>query len=249
MNIMENDLSFFNFNKFPGVKIAMSLKPDKNMKAYYDFGEDEEALINREKFLKKINLSGKDLASVKSISDSNIEIVTEANLGNFIKNTDGLITARKNVYLSITIADCLPVIVYDFKKEIISLLHCGWKGIEKNIIGKALGKMKDVFDSAPQNIIAGIGPGIGNCHFEVNEDLVEKFSHYPGAFRKVGGKSFMDLKLVAQKKLEECGVRQSNIATSPECTYCQSEKYFSFRRDKSLPLQAMMVVAGIKGMH
>jgi polyphenol oxidase len=246
---MENNLSFSNFNKFPGVSIAMSFRPDKNMKVYYDFGKYEEALINRERFLKKLNLSGKNLVSVKSISGSNIEIVTEANLGSFMENTDGLITARKNVYLSITIADCLPVIIYDLKKEIIGLLHCGWKGIEKNIIGKAIDKMKYAFDSEPKDIIAGIGPGIGNCHFEVKEDLMEKFSYYPGAFRIDGGKIFMDLKLVAQKKLEECGVRQTGIAASPECTYCQSEKYFSFRKDKSRPLQAMMVLAGIKGIR
>ena len=209
--------------------------------------KDEEALINRERFLEKLNLSGKNLVSVKSISGSNIEIVTEADLGNFMENTDGLITARKNVYLSITVADCLPVIIYDFKKEIIGLLHCGWKGIEKKIIEKALNKMKDTFDSAPQNIIAGIGPGIGTCHFEVKEDLMEKFSSYPEAFRKEGGKIFMDLKLVAQNKLEECGVRQENIAANPDCTYCQPDKYYSFRKDNSEPLQAMMVVAGIKG--
>ena len=110
----------------------------------------KKRLINRERFLEKLNLSGKNLVSVKSISGSNIEIVTEKDLGNFVENTDGLITARKNVYLSITIADCLPVIIYDFKKEVIGLLHCGWKGIEKNIIEKALKKMKDTFDSAPQ---------------------------------------------------------------------------------------------------
>ncbi len=246
---MENNLPFFNFNKFPDILIAMSLRPDENMKVFYVSGKDEKALINRERFLGKLNLSGKNLVSVKSISGSNIEIVTEADLGNFVENTDGLITARKNVYLSITIADCLPVIIYDFKKEIIGLLHCGWKGIEKNIIGKALKKMKDVFDSAPKNIIAGIGAGIGTCHFEVKEDLMEKFSSYPGAFSKEGGKIFMDLKLVAQKKLEECGVWQTNIAASPECTYCQPVKYFSFRKDNSQPLQAMMVVAGIKGTN
>jgi uncharacterized protein, YfiH family len=243
---MKNILTFSNFNKFPDVLIAMSLRPDKNMKAYYNLRKDEEALINRERFLKKINLSGKNLVSVKSASDSNIEIATEEDLGNFLENTDGLITARKNVYLSITVADCLPVIIYDFKKEIIGLLHCGWKGIEKKIIEKAVKKMKDIFDSGPQDIIAGIGPGIGICHFEVKEDLLEKFGSYPEAIRKEDGKNYMDLKLVAQKKLQQCGVRRENISASPDCTYCRPDKYYSFRKDRSAPLQAMMVVAGIK---
>ena len=75
---------------------------------------------------------------------------------------------------------------------------------------------------------------------------MEKFSSYPEAFRKEGGKNYMNLKLVAQKKLEQCGVRQGNITVSTECTYCQPEKYYSFRKDRSEPLQAMIVVAGMK---
>lgn len=246
---MEKNIVFSNFNKFPDILIAMSLRPDKNMKVYYDLRKDEEALINRERFLEKINLSGKDLVSVKSISDCNIEIVTEEHLGNFLENTDGLITARKNVYLSITVADCLPVIIFDPKKEIIGLLHCGWKGIEKNIIEKAVNKMKDTFNSAPQDIVAGIGLGIGTCHFEIKEDLLEKFVSYPEAFRKEGGKNYMDLKLVVQKKLEQCGIGPENVSVSPGCSYCQPEKYYSFRRDRAAPLKAMIVVAGLKGAN
>jgi len=229
--------------------LAMSLRPDKNMKAYYDFGKDEEALINRERFLEKLNLSGKNLVSVKSISGSNIEIVTEDHLGNFIENTDGLITARKNVYLAITVADCLPVIIFDSRKEIIGLLHCGWKGIEKKIIEKVVKKMKDTFESNTRDIIAGIGPGIGTCHFEVKEDLKEKFVSCPEAFRKESEKNFMDLKLIAQKKLEQCGIGPENVSINPDCTYCQPDKYYSFRKDKSEPLQAMIVVVGMKGIN
>jgi len=244
---MEKNLAFSNFNEFPDVLIAMSLKPDRNMKVYYDFRKDEEALVNRERFLEKLNLSGKNLVSIKSISGSNIEMVSKEDLENFIDDTDGLITAHKNVYLAITVADCLPVIIFDPKKEVIGLLHCGWKGVEKKIIEKAVNKMKDIFNSAPRDIIAGIGPGIGTCHFEVKEDLMEKFTSYPEAFRKEDGKNFMDLRLVAQKKLGECGVIQENIAVSPDCTYCRQDKYYSYRRDRSAPLQAMIVVAGIMG--
>lgn len=243
---MQKNLFFSNFNKFPDILIAMSLRSDKNMKAYYDLRKDEEALVNRERFLEKINLSGKNLVSVKSISGSNIEIVAEVHLGSFVDGTDGLITACKNVYLAITVADCLPVIIYDYKKEIIGLLHCGWKGIENNIIEKAVKKMKDIFNSDPQDIIAGIGPGIGICHFEVKEDLLEKFASYPEALRKEDRKNFMDLKLVAQKKLMACGIEPENVSVSPDCTYCQTDKYFSFRKDRPETLRAMMVIAGMR---
>ena len=101
------------------------------MKVYYEFGKDNKALINRKRFLNKLGLSEKNVIGVKSVNGDNIEIVTKEDRGNFIHNTDGLITNDKNVYLSITIADCLPIVIFDPQKEVISLIHSGWKGLEK----------------------------------------------------------------------------------------------------------------------
>jgi polyphenol oxidase len=243
---MEKNLSFSNFMKLPNLLIALSLREDKNMKVYYEFWKDEEALINIERFLNKLGLSEKKVISVNSINGDNIEIVSKEDRGNFIHNTDGLITNDRNVYLSITIADCLPIVIFDPQKEVISLIHCGWKGLDKKIIGKAIKKIKESFNVNPEELLAGIGPGIGGCHFEVKEDFLVKFKSFPGAIIKKDGKSYMDLKLIAKIQLEEAGIKTENIYVSPVCTYCQADRYFSYRKDKSKPLQAMMIIAGMR---
>jgi YfiH family protein len=232
--------------KLPNLLIALSLREDKNMKVYYEFGKDDRALINRERFLNKLGLSEKNVIGVKSVNGNNIEIVTKEDRGNFIHNTDGLITNDKNVYLSITIADCLPIVIFDPQKEVISLIHSGWKGLEKKITEKAVKKMEENFDVNPKELLVGIGPGIGVCHFEVKEDFPAKFKSYPEAIIKKDGKSYVDLKLIAKRQLEEAGIRPASIDVSPVCTYCQADKYFSYRKDKSEPLQAMMIIAGMK---
>ena len=61
---MEKNISFSNFMKLPNLLIALSLREDKNMKACYEFGNDERALINRERFLNKLGLSEKNVISV-----------------------------------------------------------------------------------------------------------------------------------------------------------------------------------------
>jgi hypothetical protein len=210
---MKKNISFSNFNKFPNLLIALSLREDKNMKVYYEFGKDDRALINRERFLNKLGLS------------------------------------EKNVYLSITIADCLPIVIFDPQKEVISLIHSGWKGLEKKITKKAIKKMEENFDVNSKELIVGIGPGIGVCHFEVKEDFPAKFKSFPEAIIKKDGKSYVDLKLIAKRQLEEAGIKPENIDISPVCTYCQADTYFSYRKDKSEPfepLQAMMIIAGMK---
>ena len=243
---MEKNISFSNFNKFPNLLIALSLREDKNMKVYYEFGKDDRALINRERFLNKLGLSEKNVIGVKSVNGDNIEIVTKEDRGNFIHNTDGLITNDKNVYLSITIADCLPIVIFDPQKEVISLIHSGWKGLEKKITKKTIKKMEENFDVNSKELIVGIGPGIGVCHFEVKEDFPAKFKSFPEAIIKKDGKSYVDLKLIAKRQLEEAGIKPENIDVSSVCTYCQADTYFSYRKDKSEPLQAMMIIAGMK---
>jgi len=243
---MEKNISFPNFMKLPNLLIALSLREDKNMKVYYEFGKDDEALVNRERFLNKLGLSEKNVIGIKSVNGDNIEIVTKEDSGNFIHNTDGLITNDKNVYLSITIADCLPIVIFEPQKEIISLIHSGWKGLEKRIAKKAVEKMEENFGINSKDLLVGIGPGIGVCHFEVKEDFTEKFKSYPEAIIKKDGKSYVDLKLIAKRQLEEAGIKPESIGVSSVCTYCQSDTYFSYRKDKSEPVQAMMIIAGMK---
>ncbi len=245
-NQVKNNFCFFWLSKSPGFFLALSLRKNGNMKVFYGSKKDEKALINREKFFKEIGAPGEKVVSVKSVHGDNIVIVTEKDCGKFIDGTDGLITGCRDVYLSITIADCLPVIIFSIEKPAISLLHCGWKGLEKGIIGKSVLRIKHSFNIDPDNLYAGIGPGIGKCHYEVGVDFQEKFMAYPDAFLQRRGRIFADIKSIAQKQLEDAGVKLENIDTSPVCTYCEADRYFSHRKDKSEPVKAMIAVAGIR---
>ena len=106
--------------------------------------------------------------------------------------------------------------------------------------------MKKEFGVRSEELTAGIGPGIGDCHFEAKEDVLKKFKLYPEAIIKRDGKNFIDLKLIAKHQLEEVGIKTENIEVSPVCTYCQAETYFSYRKDKAQPLQTMMFIFGMK---
>ncbi len=207
--------------------------------------ESDEITQNRNAFLEKHSVNPQSVVGAELEHGNNIKIVSAADKGQIVPHVDGLITSEKGVYLSITVADCLPITLYDSKKSILCLLHAGWRGLENRIIDKALTTLTETYGVNAAELLVGIGPAIGPCHYEVSKDVAEKFSQYSDVVIERDSKIFLDLKKVAQNQLTNLGVQALNIETSDVCTYCQSDIYFSHRKDQSDPVQAMIVVVGM----
>ncbi|MBU6390171.1 peptidoglycan editing factor PgeF [Patescibacteria group bacterium] len=146
---------------------------------------------------------------------------------------DGLLTDFPDTALSIIVADCLPIYVYDPKRGVIGILHAGWRGLAGNIARVFSETARKEFGSEPEDFLVGIGPGIGPCHFEVGEEVSDKFRDYEAAVppKRRDGRAFLNLPQIAAFQFEELGVPHPQIEISLDCTYCLSEKYFSRRRD------------------
>ncbi len=232
------------FNQYKNVLAILSQKADGSMKLA---ARDKKILANKKRFFKKLGITDDLVVSAGLVHGHKIKIVFAKDRGKTIAKTDGLITADKNIFLALTVADCLPIFLYDFKKEIIGLIHAGWRSLAKGIISSAIEKFISDFGSRPQNILAGIGPGIGSCHFEIKEDVLNKFKEFlPAALIERKNKTYLDLKKIAVSQLLESNLLREHIEISPECTYCLNKRYFSFRRDKSDPLETMLAVAAMK---
>ena len=88
---------------------------------------------------------------------------------------DGLMTAEPGILLIMRIADCLPVLLVDSRRRVVAAIHAGWRGALARIIEKGVGEMRRAFGSAPQDLIAALGPSIRACCYEVGEEVVEAF--------------------------------------------------------------------------
>ena len=235
------------FKKYPNIIAAVSRKEDGTMKLSGASMGDEEIIENRERFLGKLGIEDGLTVKAGLVHGNNVNVISNEEAGKVIKKTDGLITADKNLFLTITVADCLPIFIYDSEKEIIGLVHSGWRSLAQNILIQAIKKMAGNLGSLPKDILVGIGPGISQCHFEVKEDLLVEFKPYLGdALLNKNGKLFLDLKKIAKIQLINLGVREKNIEISQECTFCLPDKYFSFRRDRPKTPQTMTAVIGRK---
>ena len=161
-----------------------------------------------------------------------------------MEQCDALTTNAKELYLAISIADCLPIFLYDPVNSCIAAIHSGWRGSKGKIVSRAIQRMAELYASDPRNLMAFIGPGAGVCCYEVGEDVAGQF---PGEYaeRATLRKPHLDLKRWNADLLLESGVLRPNTEISDDCTICD-ERFHSYRRDGSRSGR-MLGVIGMDG--
>jgi YfiH family protein len=178
----------------------------------------------------------------------NIEIIKKPiqqgwrELSTAVKDCDALITNQKNIMLTILTADCVPILLFDPKREVVSAVHAGWSGTHKKILYKTVKKMQEIFACNPKDIIAGIAPSIGRCCYEVGEDVAKHFFDDSSAFDTKGKKYMLDLPHINREQLLKAGLESNNIELSNICTACEVDSYFSYRKEKGCSGRFMSMI-------
>lgn len=146
---------------------------------------------------------------------------------------DGLVTNLPNTALMVHTADCVPIMFFDPLHNAIGLVHAGWRGLVAGICTEAILRLQEKYDSHPQDIIACVGPGIGPCHFEVQDDVWSQFAAIckdSKVFEQSQHRKFLNLWLASREQLQNIGLKPQNIEVLGACTYCDDD-FSSFRRD------------------
>ena len=146
---------------------------------------------------------------------------------------DALLTDIPGVVLTVLTADCVPILLCDPVQRVVGAVHAGWKGSALGILDKTVKIMEKRYGSCPEEILAAIGPAIGGCCYEVGPEVAEHFAEYAGAVipSEKGANPHLDLKAVNRRQLLDAGVLPEHIETSPVCTACEHERFFSYRRE------------------
>ena len=137
---------------------------------------------------------------------------------------DALVTATPNVAVSIRTADCFPILLADPETQAVAAIHAGWRGTAAGVVPATLARMKNEFGIEPGNVLAAIGPGIGQCCYEVGIEVAREFG-MPQA-----GK--LDLAVENWRQLIAAGVKAEKIDSVGGCTFCHPAQFFSWRRDR-----------------
>lgn len=146
---------------------------------------------------------------------------------------DAIITSMRQVCIGVSTADCVPVLLYDFKNRIVAAIHAGWRGTVQRIVDKTISYIQTQYSTSSQSIVAVIGPSIGVDAFEVGEEVYDAFLTQGFDMSRIAKryeKWHIDLWEANRIQLIECGVLPENIQLSSVCTYTNHKEFFSARR-------------------
>lgn len=226
--------------KIKNISFGLSLKKDKQMRLFFDDQKmNQKSLENRQKFFKKIKKDFVQSVSCQLAHGKKVLAINNNHAGKVMPSCDGLITHEKNLILTVTAADCLPIYFYCKNKNAIGLVHAGWRGIKKNIVKSAVDGLVKNFGCSKNQINVYIGPHVKKCHFLVQKDLVKKFNEYQKFIYKNKSGQSIDLSGIVKFQLVSLGLDPKKIKIDSACTYCD-KKYFSNRRDKPKEIEAMI---------
>ncbi len=163
---------------------------------------------------------------------------------------DALITNVPGYCVCVTTADCVPVLLYDKKLQVVAAIHAGWKGTVKHIVSNVLEHMNQKFGTQGEDVIACIGPSISLASFEVGDEVYEAFKESGfdmsliSVKKRKTGKYHIDLWEANRIELLNAGVPAEQIEVAGICSYIHHDEFFSARRlgiDSGRTLSGIMI--------
>ena len=148
---------------------------------------------------------------------------------------DAIVTRRRGVLIGVKVADCVPVLLFDGKSQVVGAVHAGWRGTSKQILKKTIATMKKEFSSSADDIMVAIGPCIRGCCYEVGGDVRDAFESAAGKgtnIKEMNGRYHIDLSSANLRQAVSSGIPEANIWSSVLCTCCNHDKFYSYRYAK-----------------
>lgn len=222
---------------FPDLVVAESTRQGGFSSAPYTslnlglYTQDEAAAIqqNRDRFFSQLGCTESSVAGMHQVHGAEVLRVEEA--GQYA-GYDALITNVAGLFLTVTIADCTPVLIYDPLHKAVAAIHAGWRGTVAGIASKTLMVMREHFGTDPTHCYAYVGTCIDECSFEVDADVADHFAASFKRWDEEKQKFFLDLKASNASILNKGGIPMAQIESSVYSTVLNNDEYFSYRKEK-----------------
>ncbi len=174
------------------------------------------------------------------LNQTHSDIVVDLSDYQYVIEADASVTTEKNKACVVMTADCLPVLLCNQSGTKVAALHCGWKGLYQNLIGKTIGRH---FTDEP--VIAWLGAAIGQHSYEVDEGLYQRFTqlnqNYQSAFiNNRSGHYLFDLTEIARQQLHAIGISKQHIFGGNFDTFTD-DRFYSYRQNAKTGRMATLV--------
>jgi len=226
-------------SKFPYESLNISFK---------NINDRENSDKNLDIVCNKLGFKRENVIGIFEEHTDKVLVITEENKDEYLFSKhhnhiyDALITNVKNVPLTITIADCNAIVMYDTKNNVVANIHSGWKGTIQKIYLNALNAMTDKFRTNPKDVICVYSPTIQKCCWKTKDkELAYGFEKYwknvpleEYVYTDDDGWNHVDFPYVITKDLINAGIKEENISNENICTCCKVDTFFSYRKKTEL---------------
>ena len=227
LKIKKINHGFFNRNggKSSGIYRSLNCGPGSNDK--------KKKIKENLKIVKdKISIKAKKIFLLHQVhSNKFIFIDKNFNFNNKKIKADAIITDQKKLPIAVLTADCVPILLYDHKKNIVAAIHAGWKGAFKGIIKKVISFLFRI-GCNKNSITAVIGPCIRQNSYNVREDFKKKFIKKDKKnkifFKKKKNIVYFDLPNFVKSQLKS--IKILNIDKTNIDTFVKKNNFFSARQ-------------------
>lgn len=173
---------------------------------------------------------------------------TEEEQMKLLTGVDAICTNMAGYAVCVSTADCVPILLYDKRHQAVAAVHAGWRGTVQRILTHTLDRMKGLYQTAGEDVVACIGPSISLASFEIGEEVYEAFekARFPMSDISIWNdetkKHHIDLWKANSGLLQEWGIPVCQIEVAGICTYIHQNDFFSARR---LGIKSGRILSGI----
>jgi len=213
---------------------GVSAPPFDTLNLAFHVGDAEAAVTENRGRLQELLPQGSRISYLNQVHG--IDVV-EAKDWPQEPEADALWSRTPGLACAVMTADCLPILFCTKSGDAVAAAHAGWRGLAQGVVEATVNGMQ----AEPQLILAWLGPAIGPSVFEVGNDVRESFidrAHsedlpatqacfLPKEFKP--GHFLADIFALARVRLRRAGV--TAIYGGGECTYSNTDQFFSFRRE------------------
>ena len=246
----------YGFDSLPGERVdaiastrtgGVSVEPYASLNLGLRVDDDAPLVMqNRKRFFTAFELDLSRSVWCRQVHADTVAVVAADDLGrgaydeqDIITDTDALVTDLVDVPLVVTLADCVPVVIYDSDHHAVGLAHAGWGGTVARISSKTVSVMRDRYGTDPGDVAVAIGPSISPDRYEVGREVVDKAREAYGegtadAFLTARGteKARFDLWEANVRDLVSAGVRREQIEVSQISTIDDLDQFYSYRAER-----------------
>ena len=147
---------------------------------------------------------------------------------------DALVTDVPGVALTVSTADCLPILLADRRRGAVAAVHAGWRGTVRGIARRVVETLRECYGTDPRDCVVALGPAIRGCCYEVDGPVIGPLSRALPAWRacvreKGGGRWNLDLAAANRRLLESAGLDPAAVHDAGLCTRCRRDLFYSYR--------------------